>query len=75
MPRYFFHFVSAKRVVTDIEGVDLARLRAAHAHSLRLLRQMRIELPNADDRQIEISDETGKTPIVVRSRLPFLKVV
>lgn len=71
MPRYFFHFVSADHVLKDTDGIELAGLRAAHGHALRLVHQMRIRLPEANHEWlIEISDETGKRPLVM---LPSLR--
>jgi hypothetical protein len=75
MPRYFFDFVSSQQILSDPEGVELAGLVEAHAHALRLAHQMRIELPDADGWQIEISDENGETSLSLPSRLPLLKVV
>ena len=72
VPRYFFHFVSADHVLKDNDGIELAGLSAAHGHALRLVHQMRVRLLEANnDWLIEISDETGKKPLVV---LPSLRL-
>jgi hypothetical protein len=77
VPRYFFHFVSPDHVVKDTHGIELTGLSAAHWHGLRLVHHMHVHFPDADDDWlIEISDETGRKPLVILpSTLPRLKVV
>ena len=62
MPRYFFFFVSRERVITDLQGVELTGLEAAHWRAVKLAYQMRYHLPGDDESwTIEIKDTGGKT--------------
>jgi hypothetical protein len=68
MPRYFFHFVSPHHVVRDSRGVELAGLSAAHWYAVKLVYQMHAHVPKLDDDwKIEVTDQTGATPLVVLS--------
>jgi len=65
MPRYFFHFVWPDDAVRDTKGVELEGLEAAYRHAIGLVHQVRVRFSDAnDDWLIEISDETGRKPLV-----------
>lgn len=44
MPRYFFHFSDGTRQFTDGSGHDLAGLRAARAHAVKDIREIKAAL-------------------------------
>ncbi len=58
MQRFFFHFVSPDETLRDERGVVLSGLAAAHAHAMKLVRELVPVLPEADRRRwrIEIAD-------------------
>jgi hypothetical protein len=66
MPRYFFHLVSPTNPVRDTRGVELAGLNAAHWHAMHLVYRIRTHAGEAgDDWVVEVSDESGASPLVV----------
>jgi hypothetical protein len=75
MPRYYFHIVSLGNSVRDGRGVELPGLDAAHWHAMHLIYRLRAHACDAvEDWVIEISDETGATPLVVLpSSVPKLR--
>jgi Domain of unknown function (DUF6894) len=76
MPRYYFHIVSPGNSVRDGRGVELPGLDAAHWHAMHLIYRLRAYGRDAvEDWIIEISDETGATPLVVLpSSVPKLRL-
>lgn len=75
MPRYYFHVVSPRNPVHDGYGVELTGLDAAHWHAMRLVYRLREHAPETgEDWVIEVSDETGASPLVVLPRaVPMLR--
>lgn len=67
MQRFFFHFVSPDDLVRDELGVMLADLAAAHAHAMRLVRELIPVLPEADRRKwrIDICNEAQSHLVTV----------
>jgi hypothetical protein len=75
MPRFYFHVTSTVNPVKDTRGVELAGLDAAHWHAMHLVYRLRTEAAAGDeDWVIEVSDETGATPLVVLPRsVPLMR--
>ncbi len=66
MPRYYFHVTSPNNPVRDNRGVELAGLNAAHWHAMHLVYRLRTNEADApDDWVLEVSDESGATPLVL----------
>ena len=66
MPRYFFHLVPQTNPVRDTRGVELVGLNAAHWHAMHLIYRIRTHAGEADDDWVvEVSDESGASPLVV----------
>jgi hypothetical protein len=60
VPRFYFHFASAQRVVHDDEGVDLSSLPSAHVHAVKLVsRTVRLIEAKQERWTVQIADETG----------------
>ncbi|HEY0567463.1 MAG TPA: hypothetical protein VGD13_04925 [Xanthobacteraceae bacterium] len=66
MPRYFFHLVSSDHVLPDDQGIELAELKAAHGHGLKLQQQIRAYAEDfTTDWRVKVSDASGATPLVI----------
>jgi hypothetical protein len=52
VPRYFFHFSDGRRQFTDETGHELAGIRAARAHAVREVREMRAALSETGVRDL-----------------------
>ena len=60
MARYFFHFADGRRRFTDETGRELAGIRAARAHAVREVREMRAAMCETG-----VRDLSGMTMLVV----------
>src|SRR3954471_19845225 len=69
VPRYFFHFSSrGGERVQDPDGMDLADLRVAHRHAMKLIRRTALFTSrqwNAREWAVEVADESRQTLLVV----------
>jgi hypothetical protein len=69
MPRYFFNIRDGYEVDEDEEGVELPDLEAAKAEALATVEELRDELADAGNIELEITDETGRRLLTV----PFFR--
>ena len=69
MPRYFFNIRDGYDVDEDEEGVELPNVEAARAEALATVEELRDELRDAGDIELEITDETGRCLLTV----PFFR--
>ncbi len=69
MPRYFFNIRDGYDVDEDEEGVELPDLEAAKAEALATVEELRDELADAGNIELEITDETGRRLLTV----PFFR--
>jgi hypothetical protein len=69
MPRYFFHIRDGFDLDEDDEGVELPDFEAARAEALATVDELRDELADAGDIELEIADETGRRLLSVPFRL------
>jgi hypothetical protein len=69
MPRYFFNIRDGYDVDEDEEGVELPDLDAAKAEALATVEELRDELADAGNIELEITDETGRRLLTV----PFFR--
>ena len=69
MPRYFFNIRDGHDVDEDEEGVELPDLDAAKAEALATVEELRDELADAGNIELEITDETGRRLLTV----PFFR--
>ncbi|MBM6595991.1 DUF6894 family protein [Microvirga pudoricolor] len=65
MPLYFFNIRDGYEVDEDEEGVELPDLEAARAEALATVEELRDQIPDADDIQLEITDDTGRRLLTV----------
>ena len=70
MPRYFFNIRDGYDVDEDEEGIDLPDIEAARAEALATVEELRDELRDAGNIELEITDETGRRLLTV----PFFRV-
>ena len=49
MPKFHFHFVAVGASVADPDGKELANLRDAHRHAVRLIEQVTSNLSDLED--------------------------
>jgi hypothetical protein len=70
MPRYLFHLSDGEDAFIDDTGKELEDSRAAHAHSLRIMEQVRRFVPGAENStwKVRISLATGHAVMTVISR-------
>jgi hypothetical protein len=69
MPRYFFNIRDGYDVDEDEEGIELPDLDAARAEALATVEELRDELADAGNIELEITDETGRRLLTV----PFFR--
>jgi hypothetical protein len=69
MPRYFFNIRDGYDVDEDEEGIELPDLEAARAEALATVEELRDELADAGNIELEITDETGRRLLTV----PFFR--
>src|SRR5689334_3905492 len=69
MPRYFFNIRDGYDVDEDDEGIELPDFEAARAEALATVEELREELADAGNIELEILDETGRRLLTV----PFFR--
>jgi hypothetical protein len=69
MPRYFFNIRDGYDVDEDEEGIELPDIEAARAEALATVEELRDELQDAGNIELEITDETGRRLLTV----PFFR--
>jgi hypothetical protein len=69
MPRFFFNIRDGQEVDEDDEGVELPDVEAARAEALATVEELRDELRDARDIELEITDEAGRRLLTV----PFFR--
>lgn len=69
MPRFFFNIRDGYDVDEDDEGIDLPDFEAARAEALATVEELRDELADAGNIELEIVDETGRRLLTV----PFFR--
>jgi len=69
MPRYFFNIRDGYDVDEDDEGIELPDIEAARAEALATVEELREELHDAGNIELEITDETGQRLLTV----PFFR--
>jgi hypothetical protein len=69
MPRYFFNIRDGYDVNEDEEGIEFPDLEAARAEALATVEELRDELADAGNIELEITDETGRRLLTV----PFFR--
>jgi hypothetical protein len=65
MPRYFFHIRDGYDLDEDEEGIELPDVEAARAEALATVEELRDELRDAGDIELEITDESGRRLLTV----------
>jgi hypothetical protein len=65
MGRYYFHFQSGDKLISDEEGIDFLDYTAAYREAVQSVRELLADAIKADDMRVPdalvISDETGKS--------------
>lgn len=69
MPRYFFNIRDGHVVDEDEEGIELPDIEAARAEAQAVVEELRDELLDADNIELEITDDTGRRLLTV----PFFR--
>jgi hypothetical protein len=69
MPRYFFNIRDGHEIDEDEEGIELPDLEAAKAEALATVEELRDELADAGNIELEITDEAGRRLLTV----PFFR--
>ena len=69
MPRYFFNIRDGYDVDEDEAGIELPDSEAARAEALATVEELRDELRDAGNIELEITDETGRRLLTV----PFFR--
>lgn len=69
MPRYFFNIRDGHDLDEDDEGVELPDIEAARAEALATVEELRDQLTDAGNIELEITDDTGRRLITV----PFFR--
>jgi hypothetical protein len=69
MPRYFFNIRDGYDVDEDEEGIELPDIEAARAEALATVEELRDELKDAGNIELEITDESGRRLLTV----PFFR--
>ncbi|MCB8820859.1 DUF6894 family protein [Microvirga rosea] len=65
MPLYFFNIRDGYDVDEDEEGVELPDLDAARAEAIATVEELRDQLTDAANIELEITDETGRRLLTV----------
>jgi hypothetical protein len=68
MPRYYFHIRDGFDLDEDDEGVELPDIDAARAEALATVEELRDELQDAGNIELEIADESGRRLLSVPFR-------
>jgi len=69
MPRFFFNIRDGYDVDEDDEGIDLPDFEAARAEAIATVEELRDELADAGNIELEIVGETGRRLLTV----PFFR--
>ena len=69
MPRYYFNIRDGYDLDEDEEGIELPDIEAARAEALATVEELREELADAGDIELEITDEEGNRLLTV----PFFR--
>ncbi len=69
MPRYFFNIRDGYDVDEDDEGIELPDFESARAEAFATVEELRDELADAANIELEIVDETGRRLLTV----PFFR--
>ena len=69
MPRFFFNIRDGHDLDEDDEGVELPDVEAARAEAFATVEELRGELRDAGNIELEITDETGRRVLTV----PFFR--
>lgn len=69
MPRFFFNIRDGHDLDEDDEGVELPDVEAARAEAFATVEELRSELRDAGNIELEITDETGRRLLTV----PFFR--
>ena len=72
MPHYYLHIRSKNGLSKDLQGEDLPNIETAQAAAVRVIRRIRASklwsqlLPEAQRQMaIEVTDETGRTVLII----------
>ena len=65
MPLFFFNIRDGYEVDEDEEGVELPDLEAARAEALATVEELRDQLTDAANIELEIMDDTGRRLLTV----------
>jgi hypothetical protein len=69
MPRYFFNIRDGYDLDEDEEGIELPNIEAARAEALATVEELRDQLTDAGNIELEITDEEGRRLLTV----PFFR--
>ena len=69
MPRYFFNIRDGHDLDEDEEGIELPDIEAARAEALATVEELRDQLMDAGNIELDITDETGRRLLTV----PFFR--
>ena len=69
MPRFFFNIRDGYDLDEDDEGIELPDLDAARAEALATVEELRDQLMDAGNIELEIADEAGRRLLTV----PFFR--
>ena len=69
MPRYYFNIRDGYDVDEDEEGIELPDIEAARAEALATVEELRDELRDAGNIELEITDDAGRRLLTV----PFFR--
>ncbi|QFU16521.1 DUF6894 family protein [Microvirga thermotolerans] len=69
MPRFYFNIRDGYELDEDEEGIELPDLEAARAEALATVEELRGQLADAANIELEIADESGRRLLTV----PFFR--
>jgi hypothetical protein len=69
MPLFFFNIRDGYELDEDEEGIELPDLEAARAEALAIVEELRDQLTDAANIELEIADESGQRLLTV----PFFR--
>lgn len=69
MPLFFFNIRDGYELDEDEEGIELPDLEAARAEALAIVEELRDQLSDAANIELEIADESGQRLLTV----PFFR--